>query len=98
MATLVINTSRVPQHVGVIEADNTSASVHIMGRGRVNLAPDVKVDPNWMALYGKYIKTVDMDAVAVSQVAVAAQVTVAQTPVENSTAETVTESPAGDTQ
>jgi hypothetical protein len=96
MATLVINTSRVPQHVGVIEADNTLASVHIMGRGRVELAPDVKVDPNWMALYGKYIKTVEQDAIAVSQVSQSA-VTVAQTPAKNSTAETVTESPAGDT-
>jgi hypothetical protein len=66
MATLVINTSRVPQQVGIILADGSKSSVRLMGRGRGHLGAGERVDPNWMALNGASIKTVEEDTVPIS--------------------------------
>ena len=101
MATLVINTGRVPQQVGVIDANGKKATVRVMGRGRGELGPDVKIDPNWMALNGKYIKLVETSTVAVAKTAITnssaalkpkTQQAVAKTPQVTVTAQTVASS------
>jgi len=63
MATLLINTGRVPQQVGVILPNGKKSTTRIMGRSRGTLAPGVTVDPNWIALYGKSIKVVEQQPV-----------------------------------
>jgi hypothetical protein len=106
MAILVINTGRVPLQVGIILKNGTKTTSRIMHRSRANLAEGSKVDPNWLALYGKAVKVVEVKkpiavAAVVSSNTEAQEQTSApteQTPVEpeKNTAETVT-STAGDT-
>jgi hypothetical protein len=58
--TIIMNTGRVPQQVGVINIKTgQKASVRVMGRGRGVPAAGYTVDPNWMALNGKNIKLVE---------------------------------------
>jgi hypothetical protein len=66
MATLLINTIRIPQSVGVVEADGKQAYVRIMARGRGHLAEGVNVDRNWLALNGSVIRVVEEKTVEVA--------------------------------
>ena len=55
--TIIMNTGRVPLQVGVIQIKTgKKGSMRVMGRGRHPLMAGYKLDPNWLALYGKNIK------------------------------------------
>lgn len=70
MATKVINTGRVPLQVGIIMADGTKTSMRVMSRGRPDLAPGAKVDPNWLALHGRDVRVVEEKSIEVAAKAV----------------------------
>jgi hypothetical protein len=60
MATLIKNIGRVPLQVGLIETKTGKAtSSRVMGRGNGKVPEGHIIDPNWMALNGKNIKTFD---------------------------------------
>jgi hypothetical protein len=60
----IMNIGRVPLQVGLINpTTGAKTSTRIMGRGRGTPPAGFVVDPNWMALYGKNIKVVDITPV-----------------------------------
>src|SRR5271168_4373478 len=60
MATIIMNTGRVPLQVGLIKiSTGAKITTRVMGRGRGTIAADYKIDPTWMALYGKQIKLIE---------------------------------------
>lgn len=59
MATLVMNTGRVPLQVGLILDDGTKTDTRIMARGRAHIEPGSRVDPNWLAQYGTAIRVIE---------------------------------------
>lgn len=83
MAIRIANTSRIPQHVGIITADGKKASVRLMPKRRGDLPEGATLDPNWMALHGSDIKIIPVaTTVDVATVAAQASATViSQTPV-----------------
>jgi hypothetical protein len=56
MKSLIINLSRVTQHVGIIDSKGRKATFRLMARGRVKTNYDV--DPNWLARNRSKIKVV----------------------------------------
>jgi hypothetical protein len=67
MATLVINVSRVPQHVGLILANGKKAYSRIMQRSRATIATGAKIDPHWLAMNPGVIRIVEAQKPAVKQ-------------------------------
>lgn len=61
------NIGRVTEHVGVILEDGVKSTIRVMSRTRkgVTLPPGVVLDPNWMALYGQYIKLFEDEVISV---------------------------------
>lgn len=43
----IINTNQHPVQVLLRKSDNTTDYVHVMPRGRVDIADEFVVDPNW---------------------------------------------------
>jgi hypothetical protein len=97
MATLVMNTGRVPRQVGVILPNGKKATTRIMGRGRGTLAPGVTIDKNWMALNGKNIRVVEQQNVAQASTTVTPVVPVVATVVTPVVAPASTTPTAGST-
>lgn len=74
--TIIMNTGRVPLQVGIIQiSTGAKGSMRIMGRGRHSLMDGYKLDPNWMALYGRNIKVVEDKPIVAPVVAPTVKVT-----------------------
>jgi hypothetical protein len=95
--TIIMNTGRVPLQVGVIQIKTgKKGTMRVMGRGRHPLMAGYKLDPNWLALYGKNIKIRENTPVAKTASSPAVTQPVVEkivTPVVTTPAKTVTPAP-----